>query len=550
MALALGALVLGPLLFQRGRLEARAAIARIGAWTRRRKVLAAICVVAVAIALAIFGRPHRRAVTVNSTRPSLLIIAVDSLRADRVYAPDASARFPEMAALARRGVRFRQAFVTQARTFPSFVTLLTGRYSCHHGIRHELPPASARAAIGPTLSSVLQAAGYQTAVVSDFSGDLFSRTPLGFTDVDAPEFNLYSIVREQILNAHLNVLPYAASALGEAIFPTMREVAELDDPDLLADRAIARLDRLGGRPFFLTVFFSSPHFPYGAPWPYYQKFTDPEYQGPYRYLKEPLPQLAEVPLQDARQVQALYDGAVAAADHGIARLLARLDEDGLSKNTLVVLLGDHGEDLFEVPGRGMGHGDHLWGSLDHHIPLVIVDPVHHLPPHDVGGIVRDVDLAPTLAPLLGVTAPPSDGIDLAPLTEGTRDSLGLDAYAETGLWLLESGPGYRREDRLPYPNVWTATEAAPDGDLFLNPRWEAVSTFAKDRAITSGSWKLVYQPAPDGAHYRLFDLAADPVERKDVAAAHPNVVTELRDKLTRFIEADGHTRLEPDAHDQ
>ena len=67
--------------------------------------------------------------------------------------------------------------------------------------------------------------------------------------------------------------------------------------------------------------------------------------------------------------------------------------------------------------------------------------------------------------------------------------------------------------------------------------------------ITSGSWKLVYQPAPDGAHYRLFDLAADPVERKDVAAAHPNVVTELRDKLTRFIEADGHTRLEPDARE-
>src|SRR6185503_15150317 len=238
-------------------------------------------------------------------------------------------------------------------TFPSFVTLLTGRFSAHHGIRHEFPTAAARAAIGPTLPKVLRAAGFRTQVVSDFSGDLFSRTPLGFDEVDAPRFDLFSIVKEQILNAHPNVLPYAATKLGELIFPTMREMAELDDPELLTDRAVDHLDRLKGRPFFLTVFYSAPHFPYGAPWPYYRRFTDPGYQGPYRYLKEPLPMLAALPPEGARQVQALYDGAVAATDTAIGRLLARVSEDGLASSTIVVLLGDHGENLFEIPGRGM-----------------------------------------------------------------------------------------------------------------------------------------------------------------------------------------------------
>src|SRR6185312_10182786 len=76
----------------------------------------------------------------------LLVVAVDSLRADRVFSPDEAKRFPTLAKLAARGVRFREAHVTVPRTFPSFVTLLTGRYPHHHGIRHMFPSAAQRAA--------------------------------------------------------------------------------------------------------------------------------------------------------------------------------------------------------------------------------------------------------------------------------------------------------------------------------------------------------------------------------------------------------------------
>jgi arylsulfatase A-like enzyme len=539
MALVLAALVLPPLLSRNG----RARLAALARALRRRPRLAVAGLVAIVVALgaaALVG-PRRVAPT---GRPNLVLIAVDSLRPDRVFGPDAPARFPALAGLAARGARFHQAHVTQARTFPSFVTLLTGRFPWRHGIRHEFPPAGARQAIGPTLASALAGAGYATSVVADYSGDIFPRTPLGFQRIDTPHLDLYLIVRQQILAHHTNVLPYAASRLGERLFPAMRAMAQFDDPALLAERAVAQLDRLAGQPFFLAVFFSAPHSPYVAPEPYYRRFTDRRYRGPFRYLKEPLPPLPVVPPEEARHINGLYDGAVAAVDAAVARLVRRIEALGLADDTIVVLLGDHGENLFDVPGRGMGHGDHLWGDLANHIPLVIVDP--RRAPRDVHGIVRDVDLAPTLARRLGVAASPGDGVDLAPLLDGARDSLELESYQETGLWLLGGGPGYRARDRLPYPDLWHVTEAAADGDLYLKPAWEAAQRLAKYRALRTARYKLVYQPAPEGTHWRLFDLARDPAQRRDVAADHPAEVAELRARLSAFITADG-TPLHPDA---
>ena len=209
-----------------------------------------------------------------------------------------------------------------------------------------------------------------------------------------------------------------------------------------------------------------------------------------------------------------------------------------------MLLGDHGENLFDVPGRGLGHGDHLATDLANHVPIVIVDPTHAFAPHDVDGIVRDVDLAPTLAALAGIEGPPGDGVDLAPLLRGERDSLDLDAYAETGLWLIQTGPGFTRNERLPYPSVGEITDAGPDGDLFLKPRWEDAVVDAKHRALRTPRWKLLYQPTPNGPHWRLFDLIADPFQLRDVADEHPEEVEALRPKLEAWIASDGRSRVQ------
>ena len=504
-----------------------------------------VTIAAGALAIAAIRQHRRRSGNTRADRPNVLLVAIDSLRADRVLGPDAG-RFPTLARLAQQGVRFDRAFVTHARTLPSFVTLLTGRYPQHHGIRHEFPTEDVRAAIGPSITAAARDVGWYTAAVSDFAGEIFARVQLGIDDVDVARFNLYAIVEGSILNAHLDVLPYAASPLGDVLFPSLRAMAEYADPQQLVDRANERLDAAAGRPFFVTVFFSGTHSPYVAPAPFYGRFGDPEYSGPFRYLKEPLPLFPSLPERDAVQVRALYDGSLAAIDDALARLLRRLDEDGTAKNTIVVLLGDHGENLFDVAGRGMGHGDHLLGELANHIPLVIVDGRATFAPHDVPGIVRDVDLAPTLAGLLGVTAPPTDGTDLAPMLRGERSSLDLEAYAETGLWFIGSGPGFGPRERMPYPDVWHASAIEDGGDIFLEPRWEQAVLLSKHRSLRTPRWNLLYQPTLAGPRWSLFDVVADPQEQVDVASLHPAEFATLRAKLEVWIESDGRSSVQPD----
>ena len=489
---------------------------------------------------------HHHAAARPGQRPNILILAVDSLRADRVFGAGAQRRFPALASLSQRGVRFREAHVTVPRTFPSFVTLLTGRYPHHHGIRHMFPSAAQRAAIGPALPSALHAAGYRTSVISDYAGEIFSRTPLGFDHVDVPYFDMKTIIALRGLQIHPNVLPYATSTVGRRLFPSVKAMPELSDPARLADRAVAELDRAGrGQPLFLTVFFSAAHFPYASPDPYYRRFSAPDYDGPYRYQKPPL---APAPTTDAdrAQIRALYDGAVAATDAAVARVLTRLEQDGLADDTIVILLADHGENLYDLPERGMGHGDHLRGSASDHVPWVFVDPHDHLAPHDVTGIVRDVDFAPTLAHLVGATPPPTDGVDLAPLLRGERATLGLDAYQETELWFVANGPGFEPDERLPYPTITGVTDLAPDDDIFLRPEWQDTVIVAKHRAIRTDHWKLLYRPTRGGVRWSLYDLTKDPDERTDVLAKHADVTAALKQKLQRWMLQDPRMTLRGD----
>jgi arylsulfatase A-like enzyme len=480
-----------------------------------------------ALLMLVLAFHHGRKVSGSAEHPNLLIIAVDSLRADRVFGDE---RFPALRQIAASGVRFREAYITVPRTFPSFVTLMTGRWPYHHGIRHMFPTAEQRNHIGPALPSVLAQAGYRTVAVSDFAGEIFSRTPMGFETLAVPYFDMKTIIGQRGLEVHPNAMPYATTALGRWLFPAVDSLPEHADPEILADRALHEIDR-GGKPYFMTVFFSTAHFPYAAPAPWYRKFAAPKYDGPFHYQKPPLSTLKVGPA-DATQIRALYDGAVAATDHAIQRLLDRVDD-----HTIVVLLADHGENLYDLEGRGMGHGDHLRGSVSNHVPLVIADK--RQPARDVDAIVRDVDVTPTLAALLGVPAPPADGVSLLPLMKGEK--LELHAFAESELWFTENGPGFAPDERLPYPAVTGVTDLARDDDIFLKPEWQDMVVAAKHRAVRTREWKLLYRPTRQGPLWSLYDELHDPVEEHDVAAAHPEVVDKLRTELIDWMTADGKT---------
>jgi arylsulfatase A-like enzyme len=469
--------------------------------------------------------------------PNVLIVAVDSLRGDHV-GPDHAQVAPTLAGLARRGTHFRQAFVTLPRTFPSWVTQLTGRYPNHHGIRTMFPTWDERSRVKGALPALLRQHGYRTAVVSDFAGEIFTRIDLGFDTVRAPVFRFRDILAQRGLQIHRNVMPYLANRYGHRYVPAMAGLAENADPEMLTDTAVETLRQVSrGERFFMTVFYSAAHFPYASRDPYYRRFADPKYRGPFLYQKPVAVTPAEYSAADLRQIAALYDGSVAAADHAITRLLAELKRLGLDENTIVVVTADHGENLLEEH-RGMGHGEHLRGDRAVNVPLVIYDPVHRPPPHAVDAITRDVDLAPTLAKLLGVPPPPqADGVDLGPLLRGEQADLGLRAYHETGIWMLSSGPYFGPGERIPYPPITSASEldAAHDDDIVLKREYHDIVDVAKHRAIRTPEWKLLYIPLRDGVRYQLFDLKHDPEQLVDVAAQHPDVVKELRENLLAWM---------------
>lgn len=496
-------------------------------------------VVVVGIAALAIGWGWRRAPRFAKTdKPHVFLIAVDSLRADRVFSERTAKDFPAMAALAKKAVRLREDFVTVPRTFSSFVTLLSGRFPQHHGIRHMFPRPEARAAVGPTLATALRQAGYRTLAVSDYAGEIFTRTALGFQTIDAPYFDIRTIVDQRSLAGHPNLLPYATSALLEPLFPSVNALPERSDPSLLVQKALRQLDRQPrDQPLFLTLFFSTAHFPYAAPAPFYRRFADPAYDGPFRFSKLPLVETKDD--ADIRQIRALYDGAVAATDDALGTFVKELDQRGLLANSVIVLLADHGEELYDVKQNGMGHGDHLEGAHANHVPLLILDGRGKLAPRDVDAMVRDVDVAPTLAALLGLPPLPADGVDLGPLLRGEKPDLGLFSYSETELWLTASGPGFPAENRLPYPGVTGVTELLPDGDIVLQTKWEPLVIAGKHRVLRTPEWKLVYRPTATGAKWSLYDRKADPEEQRDVKAERPLLFPLLQKQLAAWIALDG-----------
>ncbi len=480
----------------------------------------------------------------NPGRPNILILAADSLRADRLN----PTVMPNLSRLAERGARFDRAYVSLPRTFPSWVTLLTGLHPHHHGIRSMFPRWEQRTKDFAALPGALSRAGYQTEVVSDFAGDIFDRIDLGWSRTRVPTFNFLELVRQRALERETPLLPFLHSRFGRRVFPVLREMNDAADPEMLASDVIDAIDAAKGGPFFMTVFFSAAHFPYAAPAPYYARFTDPGYRGRFKYNrpvgleKDALPDAADV-----AQMRGLYDGAVASVDAAAGRILAALSRMGLDGRTIVVVVADHGETLWEN-GHGEGHGDHLFGDEGTHVPLVIYDPRAPAGKR-VSSIVRDVDLAPTLYELTGVTpAGPLDGASLVPLATGAASPEGAAsptqagrlAFAETGLWFTEDIAGMSADLRIPYPGVSEITEVeeAHHDDVVLKKEMKDLVLVAKHRMVRDDRYKLVYIPARAGVRYMLFDTESDPGETIDVAALKPSEVARLKGELWRWMLED------------
>lgn len=309
-------------------------------------------------------------------RPNLLLVTIDTLRADHCSAYGyAKPTTPHLEALARDGVRCDLAYAPMATTAPSHATLFTGLLPRTHGVRkngHVLVPRHR------TLAEALRDHGYRThAVVSSFVLERRFGLDQGFASYD-------------------DSLGDGQDAK-EALFQT---------GDRARAKAVAWLRRggdLGGagpaQPFFLWVHFFDPHEPYAPP---------AEHRRPFAPKDE----------SDAlASTVASYDGEIRFADAELGALLDALRGLGLLDTTLVVVAADHGEGL--MSHGHMGHGPQLYEEAVR-VPLVLRWPRGLPRGARVETPVLLADVAPTVLALVGVNEvlERADGIDVADVLRG------------------------------------------------------------------------------------------------------------------------------------
>src|SRR5580658_9200287 len=289
--------------------------------------------------------PHNIA-RASIARPSVILITIDTLRADHVGCYGArTVKTPTLDGLAHDGVVFERAISQVPLTWPSHAVILTGTYPFQNGVQDFTGQP-----LAPQFRSVAQAfqqAGYVTgAVVSAFVLDRSWGLARGFGFYD-DAFSAETFEKKDI--------SLVDRRAGESVA-----------------HAITWLKKTPRRPFFLWLHLYDPHSPYDPPEPYRSEYRSH-----------------------------LYDGEIADADHELGNLMSWLKQNHLYDSSLIVALSDHGESLGE-------HGEDEHGFCIYHatvhVPLIVKPPAGSgIAAGRRREPVETVAVAPTLLQLAGVT---------------------------------------------------------------------------------------------------------------------------------------------------
>jgi len=354
------------------------------------------------IAAAVAAACGRSAVERAAPRPNVLLVTIDTFRADRLGAGVT----PALDRLAGSGVRFTNARTAVPLTLPSHTTILTGLLPTAHGVREN--GLDALSAAHPTLARLLKAARYRTAA---FVGAFVLDRRYGL----AEGFDTYDdrIPRDPRATERLEAERPASAVIDAAL-------AWLEQSPATSNQQRA--------PFFIWIHLYDPHAPYNPPAEFRARTTS------------------------------AYDGEIAYADSQISRVFTWLNDRGLTNETMIVVAGDHGEGLGD-------HGERTHGMLLYdstlRVPLVISLPAGLTGRPGLTGragltgrggfaagtrdeVVSLVDIAPTILRAAAVDVPGEmKGRSL--LAPGTSVA---DIYAETQ-----------------YPRVagWSPLQALTDG---------------------------------------------------------------------------------------
>jgi len=364
---------------------------------------------------------------------NVVIITLDTLRADRVgcYGYD-KAKTPVLDELAEKGVKFQNAVCQAPLTLPSHASIFTGLYPPSHQIRDN--GAYYLDQGFQTLAEIFKEKEYNTAAfIGAFPVDSRFGLDQGF-DVYDDKFK-----EDEKFKA------FNSERRAEHVFKSFQEWF---------------LENFQSK-FFVWVHYYDPHLPYDPPSPYREEFSDP------------------------------YDGEVAYTDVYVGEIIDLLEEKNIVDNTLVVVVGDHGEGLGDH--KEIDHGLFLYNSTLK-VPLIFCAPENLPSQKNITSQVRLIDIFPTVLDLLNM-------------------SVSADAQGES---LIPYMDGKRKDNLVSYIETFHPRE------MF---RWAAL------RGIVDGRMKYIDAPKPE-----LYDMEMDPEEEHNICQEEKQAASRLKKDLDGLIE--------------
>ncbi|WP_318568845.1 sulfatase [Salinigranum marinum] len=458
------------------------------------------------------------------SRPNILFIVMDTARARDTLPSTNTELVPELAELADEGVEFTSAISTAPWTLPSHASLFTGQYTSQHSTN------AGNKRFSPThkpLARLLSNSGYSTVAFSNNSwiapefgfddgfDEFFAGWKLFDSDDELPrvmrEFDEpLSQFSELLKSTELKHLP---TTVANAIF-TKYLRRRYDYGALLTNWKVRRwLDNWNGsKPFFMFINYLEPHLKYDPP----KKYCDlPEgvstseakqiNQSPWEYVT------GETQLSDRELtiLEHLYRSEIGYLDHRIGELLDLLSTYDSLENTLIVVVGDHGENI----------GDH--GLMDHqyclydtliHVPLIIRGPNNFKGGKQVTDVVESRYIFPTILEAAGVDIPKHESV----ADESLSIFVQKDSESRTNKHAIA-------EYLVPQPDLQTLRSRVGGGEQMQLGKYDRAL-----RCVRTNKWK--YIEYSDGSH-ELYDIVNDSRENSDISSEYSEISRKFCEEL-------------------
>jgi arylsulfatase A-like enzyme len=446
----------------------------------------------------------------QTKQPNIIVIGLDSIRPDFLSYNQGIASTKTIDNFLKHASVFSQAYTPLARTYPSWVSLLTAKYPIHNKARNNLAQPDSIVA-NDSLAKELHKAGYETLYASDEKRFSNITTDYGFDDVIGPRMGLNDFLLGGLNDFPLNNL-MINSPLGKYLFPYNygnRSAAITYEPNSFLNLVDARLDKHGTKPLFLAIHLCLAHWPFIS-------------------AKD------EIDL-DHQPLIKNYQKSIEKLDQQLGQLFSLLQKKKLLNNTIVVLVSDHGSALGLLGDQNIkpstyvgdaknlrvleaerlsnsdpsnadnkdytistsyGYGSSLIGLVQNHVLFAIRGYGVNIPHRDIPQRVSLLDVTPTILDILHLTAiNQSDGISLLPHIEQPNNLISdRDYYFETGDKVAEI-----ETDHISIAKTLSARINVYDvdrntGHIFLKPDAEKSLISFKQRAVMWKDWYMIVYP--------------------------------------------------------